>query len=240
MRLFNGWFDTRWYAMLYGHRDQEDASEMVLPIIEKARLRPGDRVLDMGCGRGRHAEIFTREGMRVTGIDLSTASVEEARSRVPDAEFKVHDICEPFAISAFDAVVCLFTSLGLSDDRMEDQRAVDAAAVALRIGGIFVLDLLNGAVVSRTLVTEDTLEIEGVRFDIRRNLEGDDIVKRITVQDGAEKHEFEEHVHAWRSEEVEAMIDHAGLALEEVTEGPGPETFDPSASKRMVFWARKH
>lgn len=239
MGWFNGWFGTPWYKILYRHRDAEDAADLVLPLIVKAGLRPGQQVLDMACGRGRHAAVLVRAGMVVTGIDISQESIEEARAEVPGARFEVHDIRRPYASGHFDAVTCLFTSLGYSDDRADDHAAVSAAAVALKPGGRYVLDLMNGELVRQQLITNEEQLIDGVRFSIQRGLEGADIVKRIRVQHPGGIEDFEERVHAWRLDEVAAMVEQAGLALEDVTDGSCGHPFDPRVSDRFIIWARK-
>ena len=217
----------------------EDAAELVLPLIEKGKLRSGQSVLDMGCGRGRHAAVFAREGMQVTGIDLSGPSIDEAARMVPKAHFEVHDIRQPYASGTFDAVVCLFTSLGYTNDRSDDRKAVTAAAKALRPGGLFVLDLMNGELVAQCLVPTENKVIEGVHFRIERLLEGSDIVKRIHVQHGDQHEDFEERVHAWKLAEITGMILEAGLELEDITDGSCRQPFDPGRSDRIIAWARK-
>lgn len=225
--------------MLYSHRNEEDAEALVKPLMAKGKLHAGQTVLDMACGRGRHAAVLARAGMSVTGIDISVESIGFAKKNVPQAHFEVHDIRVPFATDQFDAVVCLFTSLGYSDDRRDDSRAVAAAAKAMKPGGVFVLDLLNGTHVSRHLVAAETRVIDGVRFDIRRMTKAGDIVKRIRVRHAAGSEEYEERVHAWTLPEVQGLIEHAGLNLVEVTDEGCVEAFDPEKSERIVAWARK-
>ena len=69
----------------------------------------GLRVLDLGCGTGRHAVWLAKAGAAVTGVDFSEGMLEEAR-RKPGAEsvrFLAHDLCQPlpFEDGAFDRVV---------------------------------------------------------------------------------------------------------------------------------------
>ncbi len=239
MGVFEGWFGTRWYGMLYRHRDEQDAATMALPVIAKGKLRPGMEILDMACGRGRHASIFAREGLRVTGVDISPESIHEAAMATPSAHFEVFDMRKPYALGRFDAVVCLFTSLGYTSNRQDDDLAVTAAAIALKPSGLFVLDLLNGEKVADHLVPLETRTIGQAQFEVRKAWDQGDIVKQITVKHPDGQEMFEERVHAWTVEEVRAMIGRSGLQITEITDGDCSTPFDEKVSERIVVWARK-
>ena len=239
MGWFKHWFGTRYYSLLYGHRDVEDARPWVDAILGHWRLPPGSTLLDLACGRGRHAYFFAEAGMEVTGIDISEASIAEARIAVPKARFAVHDMRHHFRPGSFDAVCCLFTSLGYFED-LEDDRAVFRAVwAALRPGGVFVLDFMNTELVLRDLVECEHLTKEGVDFQVLRTCENGVFVKCITVRDGGEEHRFEERVQALTPEQLETMARDAGFEIEARTDGPELRTFDPSISQRFVLWMRK-
>lgn len=239
MGWFKHWFGTRYYAVLYGHRDEDDARRWVDAILDRWRPASGVALLDMACGRGRHAAFFAEAGLRVTGIDISAASIEEARRNVPNAEFAMHDMREPFRAGTFDAVCCLFTSLGYFDDLEDDKAVLRAVYTALKPGGRFVLDFMNTAKVIRELVTEEHLTRDGIGFALRRTLEEGVLVKHITVQDGPECHRYEERVQALTAEQLEHMALEAGFEVEDRTDGPMPTPFDRELSDRFVLWLRK-
>ena len=74
-----------------------------------ARLRPGARVLDLGCGGGTGETQELAADFAVTGIDLSERQLERARIRVPTAEFRRCDFTTvDFEPSSFDAVVSFY------------------------------------------------------------------------------------------------------------------------------------
>lgn len=103
-------------------RATESTSEYTEWLSELAAvLRPGARVLDLGCGAGVPASrLLTDWGFRVTGVDISEVQVRRARSLVPGAQFIQADIvdweCDP---GSFDAIVSLYTLIHVP---VEDQR----------------------------------------------------------------------------------------------------------------------
>ncbi len=104
----DGWCareDVSWYFTQY--RDY--------PSYEKHALRYArGRVLDVGCGAGRHCLYLQRRGLAVTGIDISPRVIELARTRgVKDA--RVADIGQvlPFCDGEFDTVILLGNNLGI-------------------------------------------------------------------------------------------------------------------------------
>jgi SAM-dependent methyltransferase len=93
-------------------------------IIEVLGLRPGMRVLDVGCGPGRHSLELSRRGFDMTGVDLSPEFISLAReaadSESLEIDFQVLDVRELAFDEEFDAVICLcqggFGLLGGDDD----------------------------------------------------------------------------------------------------------------------------
>jgi SAM-dependent methyltransferase len=70
------------------------------------QLRPGD-ALDAACGTGRHAHHLARLGHSVTGVDSAPDMLARARTRVPEATFRLGDLGRlPVRDRAMDLVVC--------------------------------------------------------------------------------------------------------------------------------------
>lgn len=66
--------------------------------------RPGERILDLGCGTGELGAEIAAAGARVVGIDASASMIEAARARFPGVEFHVQDAAAPAFDGGFDAV----------------------------------------------------------------------------------------------------------------------------------------
>ena len=78
---FASWFDSPYYHKLYASRNEEEAARAVDALLGCLRLPPGARVLDLGCGAGRHSAYLASKGLRVTGLDLAASSIREASKR---------------------------------------------------------------------------------------------------------------------------------------------------------------
>jgi SAM-dependent methyltransferase len=101
-------------------------------------LRPGARVLDIGCGGGRPVTEALASRADVTGVDLSPIQIEQARRSVPRARFLVGDIMEQtFEPDSFDAVVSFYALFHLP--REEHRPLLERIARWLRPGGHVLL-----------------------------------------------------------------------------------------------------
>lgn len=89
------------YSFTYG-TDQEVAF-----LVDALALESGMRVLDVGCGPGRHAHALAARGFEVVGVDISQPFIDLARSRPTTARFERADARELRFADEFDAVISL-------------------------------------------------------------------------------------------------------------------------------------
>jgi SAM-dependent methyltransferase len=84
-------------------------------LAETLNLTPGARVLDVPCGNGRHAIELASRGYHLTGVDLSTEFLAEARQSSLPIEWRLADMRDLPWESAFDAAYCWGNSFGYLD-----------------------------------------------------------------------------------------------------------------------------
>ncbi len=82
-------------------------------VMDVCGLTPGMKILDMGCGPGRHALGLAKRGLNVVGVDFSDKFIEFARAAADECgvadrtEFVVADARDFVRARTFDAAVCL-------------------------------------------------------------------------------------------------------------------------------------
>ena len=193
--------------------------------------------MDLACGRGRHSRFIHARGFDVTGLDLSPASIADARlHEAPGLRFGVQDMRKPFP-GTYDFILNLFTSFGYFADRADNLKVLRNVVVALRPGGRFVMDFFNLELVLRNMVQQATIEKQGVRFDIRKRVEDGIIIKDIDLVADGQSHHFEERVQALGFEELKALIAKAGMRVTDAWGDYKGHPFDLSSSPRLILFA---
>ena len=121
------------------------------------------RVLDAGCGPGRHALELGRRGIDVVGVDASPEFIELARAAgagLP-VEFRVGDVRELASADEFDAAICLCQGgFGLLGGGEGELRVMSRLAHALRGGGRLALSAFSSYFVVRHLEAGESFEAE--------------------------------------------------------------------------------
>ncbi len=136
-------FGSHWFEPLAEHMGEaylrysftKGTENEVGFIVEALGLQPGDRVLDVGCGPGRHAHALARRGIEVVGLDISQRFVDLGNEHAPPgATFARGDARALPYNEEFDAVISLCQGgFGLVGD--DDGAVLAGIARALKPGG---------------------------------------------------------------------------------------------------------
>lgn len=241
MDWFEEWFDSPLYEKLYANRDEKEAAKLVEMLEQTLPLDECSNILDLGCGRGRHAINLNKKGYNVTGIDLSKQAIATARCKaeemgLDDIRFEVRDMRNPLP-QKFDAIVNLFTTFGYFESDEENASVLASVRQMLKPGGIFVLDYLNAKNVKENYRPSDEGEFQGINYEIERYVKGNSIFKEITFSgdniDG--KKRYAERVKLYDLNWFEKEMAKYDLAIDKVYGDYEGHDFNPETSSRMLI-----
>lgn len=114
-------------------------------LIGRLGLDASTRVLDVGCGPGRHAHELARRGIPVHGVDISATFIDLASSAAPPgATFARHDARRLPFDAEFDRAICLCQgAFGVMRRDEEDEQVLASIAASLKPGGLLALSAFN-------------------------------------------------------------------------------------------------
>ncbi|HEX6589712.1 MAG TPA: class I SAM-dependent methyltransferase [Longimicrobiales bacterium] len=172
-------FDDDYFRLHDPLFSEEQSREEVGAMLELLGLPAGARILDVPCGWGRHTRLLSEAGFEVTGADLSPDLLRRARAAeraTPGAASPLYVAADlrdlPFPDAAYDAVVNVYTSLGLFLDDDEDVRALREARRLLAPGGAFLLESMHRDEIMAAYVARDAWSLpDGTHVRVRRRFD---------------------------------------------------------------------
>jgi SAM-dependent methyltransferase len=144
--VFDELFDEIYLTTYSPRLGEVDSAAEAKAAIQLAGVEPPAEILDAPGGFGRHSIPLAKAGYRVTSIDRSAVQLEEGRRRAGEAEwprFVQADIRElPFDDESFDAVLCLFSSIGYRGEEGDRQTFAEFLRV-LRPGAAVIIETMH-------------------------------------------------------------------------------------------------
>ena len=184
----------------------------VAGMLELMQIPTDARILDVPCGWGRHAALFAEQGYDVVGADLS---FELLRRGAAGPRYVAADVrTQPFASDSFDAVINVFTSLGLFLDDDEDVAALGEAHRLLKQGGRFLLESMHRDDVVANYAERDRWSLpDGTEVRVRRRFDAIAGVshERLQWRKGAKSGRKQHALRLRTATEIAALLRAAGF-----------------------------
>jgi SAM-dependent methyltransferase len=165
MSVFDKYY-AQYYDLLYKDKDYESEANYIIFLI-KMFYPEAKSILDLGCGTGRHAKLFSDAGFEVLGVDQSPYMLQEAMNRKNDnLDFIEGDIRFLNLKRKFDIVTALFHVLSYQNNNKDVENLFKTAYEHLNKNGLFIFDFWYGPTVmtQKPEVRIKELENANVKF----------------------------------------------------------------------------
>jgi SAM-dependent methyltransferase len=218
------------YDLIYGFKDYgQEAADLV--TLLRARNAEASSLLDVACGTGEHLRLLRPSFDDVQGVDVEPDMLAVARAKLPDVVFTEGDMRSFDLGRTFDAVTCLFSSVGYMADAEELRAAVARMAAHLAPGGVLVIDgwirpdawLPSANVMAQAETGEDTAVARVVRS--RRDGDRTHLEMRylVATRDGFETIEEAHVLTLFGDQDYRSAFESAGLDPQVVPGPMGPD-----------------
>lgn len=232
---YASWFNTPYYHLLYKDRNHREAALFMKTLTNFLKLQKNNTILDLACGKGRHAKYLYKQGFNVTGVDLSEESIQYAKQyEKPGLHFEVHDMCLPYP-KQFDAVFNLFTSFGYFENEVDNLRTIKSIKEELLPNGFGVIDFLNVELAIKNLVPSEKKKVGDIVFHIEKYVEDGYIIKNIRFTDEGTEYQYVEKVKALVLEDFKEYFKEAKIELKHAFGNYHLNDFDENTSERLIL-----
>lgn len=225
---FDGYYKQIWKSIIPDELTVKETDFM----LQYFELQPGNRVLDLMCGYGRHSLALARKGMQVTAVDNLSDYIIEIKENASAENLSINpvlsDVMQYELKDDFDLAICMGNSLQFfdKDDVLQLLRKISSH---LKPGGYFLINTWSiMEIVVKNFrekswsMNEDLKFLVDSKFLFSPNrIESE---HQIIAPDGTT--EIKQSVdYIWSLNEIESMLADAGMKMTEVFSIPGRKKF---------------
>lgn len=166
---------SKYYDLLYADKDYNAESDYIASFLGNSK-----KILELGCGTGKHAKILSKKGFDIFGIDLSESMLEIAQKN--GINCAVGDVRTYRDNKIYDAIISLFHIVSYQNSDEDVIKYFQTAFVHLKKGGKFIFDLWYKPAVlyqkpQKRIKQLENDEIKVIRYCVPEHLVEQNIVK---------------------------------------------------------------
>ena len=237
---FIDWFNSKYYHILYKSRNKNEANDFIKNIISNLSLNSNETVLDLGCGNGRHSISLSKYFKLVHGIDISSENITLAKkNKIENLKFFISDMRNFDTKTKYGYIFNLFTSFGYFKKNEDNINVLKRCNNHLKKDGLLFIDFLNSEKIKMTINgLKETINFDGVEFNIHKKVVDNYVVKTIEIVDGDLTFNFQEKVQLFKIEDFKEML---GISGFELLSSFGDYQMNPYDlnSNRLILCAKK-
>ena len=216
----NDWYlDEEFWAtfgsLMFNEETFAEGSAQAGALLDLIDLEPC-RVLDLGCGPGRHALPLAAQGYPVTAVDTSAGLLKELQKRRRDLPIDIvqADMREFVRPETFDLVLVMWSSFGYFTEESDHEQVLANIHRSLTPDGQLVLDLVGLEYLCRNLEPVHLTEYDDGRILIERPELTDDLTRldndwMLIDGDQVARTHFSHRV--WSAGEIRALLTRCGF-----------------------------
>jgi SAM-dependent methyltransferase len=244
------WFedDNLWeglYPFLFSPQRLAATPAEVEQLARLLVLPPGARVLDLGCGPGRHSLELARRGFTVTGVDRTSPYLDRARETARQQGLQLElvrsDMRDFRRPAAFDAAISMLTSFGYFEQPGDDLLVLRNLHESLSPGGALLIDVVGTEVAARIYRERDWQESADGALMLEERRVGDgwgEFHQRWILIRNGERTEFRFRHRMYSGQQLAALAVEAGFAGARLYGSLAATPYDHNA-QRLILVARK-
>ena len=229
----NSTFFDGYYKKIWRHIFPEKTTLAEVDfIIDDGKLFPGNSVLDIMCGYGRHSLELSRRGLKVTAVDNLSEYIDEIKEKALSEKLEIHAICsdvlEMQIESTYDVVICMGNSLQFFNEQ-ETLQLLSILRNHLRPGGKFFINTWSISEIAIKQLNEKAWgRFNDLLFltDNKYLLHPSRIETRSVIfTDTGDREEKTSIDYIFSINELESMFNRTGFQLKEIYSIPGKKQF---------------
>jgi SAM-dependent methyltransferase len=201
-------------------------------ILQYFKLEPGNKVLDLMCGYGRHALALGKKGIAVTAVDNLDAYISEIKKEAEKENLPVEaiktDVLKYKTDDRYDLALCMGNSLNFFNPEDTQNLLVNIHSHLKPRGGLLINTWSLAEIAIKNFATKAWSETGGVKHICESKylfhptrIESHSIF--LSADGHIEKKEALDYI--FSVGEMEAMLDKTGFALKEIYSIPGRKKF---------------
>ena len=236
---FKSWFNSKYYHILYKNRSKSEADLFINNIISQLELDYSKSLLDLGCGKGRHAIKLSEYFSNVDGLDLSDESIKSAReNHKTNLNFHIGDMRDFNLGKKYRYIFNLFTSFGYFEKTSDNISVLNCCNKHLLKDGYLLIDFLNPKKIKKELVRQEVKVIDDIVFNISKYIQDEFVIKNISILDNNNRIQFQERVQLFEIEKFIEMLNKTGFKLISSFGNYHLDSYNDN-SERLIIWAKK-
>jgi ubiquinone/menaquinone biosynthesis C-methylase UbiE len=224
---------AKYYDKIYHYIDYNKQVSFFIRLIKKYNKSKNNKILDVACGTGMHADLLQKEGFDVAGFDISEDMLREAKKKNSKISFIKGDMKKLDLNEKFGTIICFFNSILYNKDE-EMKITLTNFYNHLEKGGILIFDAVDKSIGINSRKEEYKYEDDNLRisFNPQWIYNQETNIMELDIDFIINDEELHDHhvMGAFSFEELQQILKEAGFEVIELFN---------SDSKTAVFICRK-